>query len=121
MLPVYATETDKEGKSASMSSYKQGFYPKNLAFHRPKKDQCSTCSAYYRPPTVKTEIMKMDHALHRAEVDAVRAYRHQVKSEVIDDKTVAAACFDLEEALPIPKANEGEIYYKRQLNSYKFC
>lgn len=107
----------KEGKTASLSSYKRVFYPKNLAFHRPKKDQCSTCSGYYRA-SVKTEIMKMNHALHRAEVDAVRAYRDQVKSEVIDDKTVAAACFDLEEVLPIPKANEGEIYYKRQLNNY---
>ena len=62
--------------------------------------------------------MKMNHALHIAEVDAVRDYRDHVKEQVIEDPTVALACFDLEEVLPIPKANEGEIYYKRQLNNY---
>ena len=62
--------------------------------------------------------MTMNHALHRAEVEAVRDYRDQVKAQVIEDPTVTAACFDLEEVLPIPKANEGEIYFKRQMNNY---
>ena len=64
----------KERNTASLSMYKKLFYPNNLAFHRPKKDKFSTCSTYYKTHE-KSDTIKMNQALHRAEVEAVSDYR----------------------------------------------
>ena len=47
--------------------------------------------------------MKMNHALQRSGVDTVCDYRDQVKAQFVDDPTVAAACFYLQEVLHIPR------------------
>ena len=44
--------------------------------------------------------------------------QREPQRKVQNDKTVAAATFDLEEVLSLPKSNEGNIYNLRQLNNY---
>ncbi|GFR67143.1 hypothetical protein ElyMa_000245600 [Elysia marginata] len=81
------------------------------------KDVCTTCSAFDKSDK-KSEEMKLKQENHRKEINTIRKYRDDTKKDTETDKTIAAAAFDLEEVLPLPKTNEGDIYYSRQLNNH---
>ena len=123
MHRLYEEKRKKEGASspAKLTSYKNMFYNEySLGFFRPMKDVCLTCSAFDKNDR-KTEDMKLKQENHRKEINAIRTYRDDIKKHIDTDKTIALAAFDLEEVLPLPKTNEGDIYYSRQLKNYNLC
>ncbi|GFR64979.1 tRNA uridine 5-carboxymethylaminomethyl modification enzyme MnmG [Elysia marginata] len=86
----------------------------NLVFFRPMKDIGSA----FDKSDKKSEEMKFKQENHRKERNIIRKYRDDKKKDTEPDKTITAAAFDLEEVLPVPKTNEGDMYYSRQLNNY---
>ena len=48
--------------------------------------------------------------MYRQEINAIRKYRDDTKKLIDTDKTMPAAAFNLEEVLPLPKTNEGDMY-----------
>ena len=51
----------------------------------------------------------IQNAKHRKEAQAVRTYRDDLKEEAKLKESLAVATFDLEEVLPLPKTDEGDI------------
>ena len=120
MYRLYKINRENEGASkiASLTSYRYIFNNEySLSFHKPKKDRCTTCSVFDKNEN-KSEMDKIENAKHREEADEVRKYRDAVKKEAQEDCSVAAGTFDLEEVLPLPKSEDGDVYYYRQLNNY---
>ncbi|GFS13830.1 HPr kinase/phosphorylase [Elysia marginata] len=65
-----------------------------------------------------TPAMQLKQENHRKEINANRMLRDDTKNDTETDKTIAAAAFDLEEVLPLPKINEGDMSYSRQSDNY---
>lgn len=120
MHRLYVDKRRKEGaiRPAKLTSYKTVFSNEyNLGFFRPMKDICSTCSSFEKSDD-KSDERTLNQEKHREEINDIRKFRDNIKKEIETDKTIAAATFDLEEVLPLPKTNEGDMYYLRQLNNF---
>lgn len=112
---------DDHVKAAKECTYRKVFNSEyNLAFHRPKKDQCDDCASFRNkqfPTAEETE----QHELHQQNKNAAREVKDQAKQKAMTgDGSTAAACFDFQKILTCPHGQVSNFYYKRKLGVFNF-
>ncbi len=90
----------------------------NLAFHKPKKDTCDSCTAHEALVEANevTEEKTREHEAHLRRKEQAREAKTADKQTNPDYCVVAA--FDLEQVLVCPRLTVGSAYYLRKLNVY---
>ncbi|CAG4992529.1 unnamed protein product [Parnassius apollo] len=83
----------------------------NMAFFKPKKDQCETCTNYTNATEEDKQIMKHDYKLHLKEKQLARDQKDEDKNYTPDNCIVSAA-------MPCPKGDTSTFYYLYKLNCY---
>lgn len=58
--------------------------------------------------------------MHRQEISKVRQIKSESKTRAQHDDKHAAAVFDLQQNMYLPKSNRGKLFYKRRLACYNF-
>lgn len=89
----------------------------NIAFGTPRTDVCSRCAELEEKSKIEGDVglqAELELGLHKIEAKNFNTI-HKHDCEKCDIFTV---CFDLQQNLPFPKTNIGEIFYKRQLWFY---
>lgn len=104
-------------KPVSKSMYKSYFYSYgNLRFHKPKKDQCSTCNNFKSLTPEEKESKKDEHEKHLKNKEKARELKtKQVKASENTNGKKAVINFDLQAVLECPKGEVSSIFYKRKL------
>ena len=103
-------------QTASESMYRDIFnHEFNIEFQKPKSDRCDQCEAFKQNRTPGVE----DTARHDKHIQS----KNETRSERDNDRSVDAAdtaviCFDLQNVIPLPRANISSFYYRRKLNVY---
>ena len=105
---------------ASYSLYKEVMRELKLKFHRPKKDKCGICETFRKSNEVERDQIKVKYNMHRQEISKVRQIKSESKTRAQHDDKHAAAVFDLQQNMYLPKSNRGELFYKRRLACYNF-
>lgn len=90
----------------------------NIAFFKPKKDQCSICVAYTNASQEAKLKMQEKYDKHLSDKEAARTLKDADKELAINDKSVCAACFDLQKVLITPHCQVSPFYYKSKLATY---
>ena len=87
----------------------------NIAFHEPKSDRCDTCEAYRASSEANTEGTDMynTHIASKTATKEERDYDRQIR-----DTSHAIVSFDLQNVIPLPRANISSFFYRRKLNMY---
>ncbi|CAC5417012.1 unnamed protein product [Mytilus coruscus] len=122
MHQLYEKECQRKSKKpCKINVYRDTFCNEfNLAFHKPKKDQCSTCTIYYEKKQ-RGEITKEDEEQfqeHQTMKEKSREEKRLDKERAKTDRSFAAVTFDLEAVLPTPCSMVGDLFYKRCLSTY---
>nr|CAH7732313.1 unnamed protein product [Callosobruchus chinensis] len=123
MYRMYVTWCKENNKPiAKVSAYRNIFKDKfNLGFHRPRKDQCRICVAYYST-TSPSEEMKQNFIDHQKSKKLAR-------QEKINDRDIATASngkvisynFDLQQVLLCPTdPTNNALFYKQRLSTYNY-
>ncbi|CAC5415856.1 unnamed protein product [Mytilus coruscus] len=104
MHQLYEKECQRKSKKpCKINVYRDTFCNEfNLAFHKPKKDQCSTCTIYYEKKQ-RGEITKEDEEQfqeHQTMKAKSREEKRLDKERAKTDRSFAAVTFDLEAVLP---------------------
>ncbi|CAG4971456.1 unnamed protein product [Parnassius apollo] len=73
----------------------------NMAFFKPKKDQCETCTNYTNATEEDKQIKKHDYELHLKEKQLARDQRDEDKNYTPDNCIVSV--YDLQAAMSFPK------------------
>lgn len=102
----------------SFTTYSRVFHGKNLAFHRPKKDQCSLCLSYRQGNEDQKSKLSLRYNRHIAEKEEVRSIKENVKKESQLDSSILCGSFDLQQVISLPISKENSIFYKRRLSNY---
>lgn len=107
-------------RPVSKSEYKVYFYSYgNLRFHKPKKDQCSTCNRFQSLTPEEKQIEKEDYEKHLKNKERVRELkREKVRESERSDGKKTVVNFDLQAVLECPKGEVSSIFYKRKLAVY---
>ena len=93
----------------------------NIAFFKPKKDQCSVCSAFKNTdPGNRTTKMEEDYNQHNLNQNAARNLKNSDKELSNNDKSILTVCFDLQKVLVTPKSEVSDFYYKSKIATYNF-
>ena len=93
--------------------YREVFHEKNLAFHRPRKDQCDKC----RVLRDKNNVEELDRHLKEKDMGRAMKAKCEEKSNAEGDKFLCVD-FDLQAVLLCPVLPGKQIYYLRKLRSY---
>lgn len=122
MFYLYEELCKKKGKKpCKINIYREMFCTEyNLAFHRPKKDQCSICTVYYEKKQ-RGELDDDDEeqfVRHQRNKESSRDQKTKDKQRAKTDKSFVVSTFDLEAVLPTPCSMVGDLYYKRCLSTY---
>ena len=106
--------------------YRDVFNEFNIGFEPPRSDTCNYCDQ------VNNEIRALNVATESADINRLQGEKQHhlaVSKEVhhilkacktIEDPSVGAIAFDLQQTLPTPKLTTGVQYYKRKLWTYNF-
>jgi len=92
----------------------------NIRFFLPKKDQCSTCNAYYGADGEDQAALKPEWEQHKKCEKESLDTKEADKSIAKSDKSTMAITFDVQAVLPIRHAGDAQIYYLRKLAAYNF-
>lgn len=92
----------------------------NIRFFIPKKDQCSTCNAYYEANEQDKVALKPDFDNHKRREKEAMEMKEADKSASKADLSLVSITFDLQAVLQIPHAGDAQIYYLRKLSAYNF-
>ncbi|KAL4720776.1 hypothetical protein ACJJTC_017583 [Scirpophaga incertulas] len=90
----------------------------NMAFFKPKKDQCESYTNYTNATEKDKQIMKHDYELHLKEKQLARDQKDQDKNYTPD--TCIVSVYDLQTAMSCPKGDTSTYYYVSKLNCYNF-
>lgn len=90
----------------------------NIAFHVPKKDQCSLCTNYENGDEDNKEKIKEKFEKHLQEKELSRQEKKKDTEET--DENVLVCCFDLQAVLTTPCGEVNSFFYKRRLATYNF-
>lgn len=85
----------------------------NLAFFKPKKDQCAVCEKYKQGLVTDEE-----HSQHLRRRDESNEEKRKDKERTESDKTFLSATFDLQSVLRIPSSDVSQMYYAMKLCAY---
>ncbi|CAG2220578.1 unnamed protein product [Mytilus edulis] len=116
MHQLYEKECQRKGKkTCKINVYRDTFCNEfNLAFHKPKKDQCSTCTIYYEKKQ-RGEITNEDEEQfqeHQTKKEKSREEKRLDKERAKTDRSFTAVTFDLEAVLPTPCSMVGDLFIK---------
>jgi hypothetical protein len=91
----------------------------NISFHHAKKDECNFCTAFKNSAPSEKALKQLEYTEHHARIERVRQLRNEHKQlAVMNDTSVRAVTFDLQQVLQSPSLSVGALYYKRKLNVY---
>lgn len=108
----------EENEIPGFSTYSRVFHAKNLAFHKPKKDQCSLCLNYRQGDEEKKRKLREQYEKHIQEKEEVRKIKDEIKKKSESDNTILCGVFDLEQVISLPISKESALFYKRRLSNY---
>ena len=117
---MYRMFEDENPGVASSSLYQKVMRENNVKIHRPKKDMCGRCEVYRKGDEEVKSTHEEEYTKHRQEIDEVRKVKSESKEKALHDASHAAAVFDLQQNIYLPKSNRSEVYYKRRLACYNF-
>jgi hypothetical protein len=90
----------------------------NISFHKPLKDICDFCTEYKnKSDNEKLEVLQA-FKRHLHNKDLARKSKENDKMFAKSSATHCTACFDLQQVVTLPKANQSCLYYSRKLNNY---
>ncbi|CAG4933843.1 unnamed protein product [Parnassius apollo] len=122
MYELFKAKCESEGKPIlKKSAYVKVFTTKfNLHFYIPKADTCKTCDMLEIAMKAEEDIetclaIRVQKDQHIKLAGEVRNILNNCKGKVKTDESLLVATFDLEQTLPLPYLNTGEVYYLRQL------
>jgi hypothetical protein len=115
---MFVSELKESDEKPSYSTYVRVFKTKNLAFHHPKKDQCSLCISYRQGNDEMKLTLKEKYDKHILQKDTVRSIKEKCKKLAENDNTHLAAVFDLQQVIYLPISNENALFYKNRLSNY---
>ncbi|GFO12813.1 tRNA uridine 5-carboxymethylaminomethyl modification enzyme mnmg [Plakobranchus ocellatus] len=105
-------EAYKEHERSPLDKYRRIFDEEfNLAFHKPKKDQCEICTSQRNNPTGEEKESFEEHLSNTLNA------REMKEQEKLAAKTPfkASCAFDMEQILLSPHGQSSSFYYKRRL------
>ena len=109
---------DEGYKPENCDFYRRVFKTRfRLKFHKPKKDNCSTCTAYKNKP-VKTQEDEEKQKKHMKDKDLARSLKEERKTEATNDISTTCAAFDLQQVLLSPYGQTSDFYYSRRLKNH---
>ncbi|XP_012940904.1 uncharacterized protein LOC106012449 [Aplysia californica] len=117
MYAMFLAEND-DGYMPSFSTYARVFNDMNIAFHRPKKDQCSLCMSFLNGTDSQKEELKERYTKHIDEKAKVREIKAKCKEVAQREHDVLCATFDLQQVIHLPISKENALFYKRRLANY---
>ena len=88
----------------------------NLSTFELEKDCCGYCEEHKAGKVTKEDFDDCAHT----EKSTEREEKECDKKPANADSLFHTFCFDLEEALTVPKCKIGELYYKRNLSCFNF-
>lgn len=97
--------------------FKKDFH---LSFHKPKKDQCSTCAVFRNLSDEQKALRAEDQARHLKNKDLARNEKSAHKQEALENDSFKSFTFDLQSVLYTPCSEVSSFYYTRKLNCYNF-
>ena len=92
----------------------------NIAFFKPKKDQCDCCEGYKNATDEKKEELRQSYAAHIENKKQARQIKKQDKELAKQNDDTCIICFDFQKVLTTPKTEASSLYYKRKLSTYNF-
>ena len=121
MYDLYKSHCSEKGLPFVKSSYYRHVFSTefNIGFHVPKTDRCEKCEEIKVKKNEKLPVSEEEekaHKSHLAEKVAMRA--EKAKDKANSDKNTLLVVFDLENAITLPKAEVGSLFYKRKLTMY---
>lgn len=120
MYDLFVEENNNEDKPC-IDLYRKVFRENNLSFHRPKKDQCSICSTYWKGDDEAKRKLKSKFEKHSAEKNKVREIKQKHKAKALEkDSKFVCASFDLQQVIYLPVSKESALFYKRRFANYNF-
>lgn len=88
----------------------------NISFKTPRTDVCSTCARYENQKMDPKHVQEAELAL---KLHKLRARQFGlIRAEDAKTRRTMVLCFDLQQNIPLPRTNIGEVFYKRQLWMY---
>ncbi|XP_022823697.1 uncharacterized protein LOC111362445 isoform X3 [Spodoptera litura] len=90
----------------------------NIAFHKPKKDQCSICLSYQNAVGDDKLQLKYTYEKHLKERDLCRLEKKSDIETCKNDANKIICCYDMQAVLQTPCGNDSLFFYKRRLNVY---
>lgn len=106
----------------------------NLAFFKPKKDQCATCCKYKLADNKGKKDLEADYLMHIMRKNECNEAKEKDKIRSLNDLSFVTANFDLQSVLQLPYSAVSEFYYARKIcvynltifegfgkNAYCFC
>lgn len=112
-LPKSSTASRRQYRDILNSNF-------NIAFFKPKKDQCSFCMMMKNNPRQVREAKKNKWITHLNNKKMSRALKQKDKNDAMKDKSIAVSSFDLQKQLSCPKSESSAMYYFSKLNVYNF-
>ncbi|GFO41700.1 DNA repair protein rhp54 [Plakobranchus ocellatus] len=110
-------EAYNEHERASLDKYRRIFHEEfNLAFHKPKKDQCEICASQRNKATDEVQESFEEHLSNKLKAREIK------EQEKLAAKTPfkTRCAFDMEQILLCPHGQSSSFYYKRRLGVYNF-
>lgn len=119
---MYNLYSEQEQNPVSKPIYTKQFHKTGLKFKRPALDTCTTCdtlnSSIKNANADERSILETQLREHQEAAD--RAYASK-KFDIQLSKSqpnLLVFTFDLQQVLPTPRLTSGNVFYKRQLNTY---
>lgn len=115
MYELYVNEcSENNEKYVSEITYRRIFGTNyNLAFFKPKKDQCAVCEKHTRNLVTDEEYQQ-----HLRRRDEANYAKRNDKERATVDKAFLSASFDLQSVLRIPSSDVSQMYYAMKLCAY---
>lgn len=118
------TEWKKENnkQKASKHHYSDIFSTEfNIAFFKPKKDQCDVCEKFKNSAESEKPSLEREYNLHIENKNKSRLEKKKDTQYATEHReTTSLICFDFEKVLTTPKSEFSCLYYKRKLSVYNF-
>lgn len=109
--------TNVKEKIVSEITYRRCFGENyNLAFFRPKKDQCIICTNYENGN--QPNEMKIEYEAHIKRKKEANKAKDEDKLRAVKDKSFISVSFDLQSVLQVPSSEASQMYYSRKINVY---
>ncbi|CAH1107035.1 unnamed protein product [Psylliodes chrysocephalus] len=124
MYRLYKEECTKENKEYLKESYYRHIFRTHfsLSFHKPRKDQCPTCTSYEAANAESKASMLEQYNFHIKNKERARNEKNLDKAEAKETpEKIHSANFDLQQVLYVPTDPTNPIlFYKTKLATYNF-